>query len=180
MIQTFNTDEKFSIEIDVAGFEHAELSVEYDTQERELIVEGHQKERANRVGSIQRDFKHKFPVPDDTCTEAVAAFLSPTNKLTIVAPKKGKASSVRRVPIQFNAVDQKSRSDPDEVQSFGINLCSGKHPEQPNENESRRSIDLSVENQKNQLPNGKDEKIKPTERLKKLPKIKREYLNIFC
>uniref|UniRef100_A0A915Q0Y2 SHSP domain-containing protein n=1 Tax=Setaria digitata TaxID=48799 RepID=A0A915Q0Y2_9BILA len=95
-----DNDEKLCIEIDLSDFVAGELSVSYDDEGRELLVEGHQKERNGRLGSVERNFKRKFDIPIDANDGSLAAYLTPAGQLTIQAFKKGIKQPIRRIPIQ--------------------------------------------------------------------------------
>ncbi|CAG9540470.1 unnamed protein product [Cercopithifilaria johnstoni] len=189
-----DNDEKFSIEIDLSDFLTGELLINYDEEGRELLVEGHQKERNDRYGSVERNFKRKFDIPIDAHDGSLAAYLFPTGLLTIQAFKKHTKQPIRRIPIQ-EVVDIPDKID--------------KNTTKPSTNKNttnKANINSSVSSKSKTVSESKfptfEKMSKIAEKIPKIPKIKedkmkqlnfdekqkstdglsmkREYLNIFC
>lgn len=198
--------------MDVSDFSPVELTVSYDEAEGEVIVEGHLKERTDRMGSIEKHFKRKFALPEDTCSEALAAFLvTSKNQLQIVAPKKGIASLIRPIPIQIvTEVPDISKREDRNTKSQKVNDSEIKIEKQENlvdgiskstineepksamaeENISAEITELKREPEAEES-NAEIKEISEDDtessqqgetpaRPRRMPKIKREYLNIFC
>ena len=85
--------------MDVSQFRPDELSV--NVKDRELIVEGHHKERNDQAGTIERHFIRKYTIPDDVQLESIESQLT-NNGVLCVNAKKTAIGDVpsRRIPIQ--------------------------------------------------------------------------------
>lgn len=114
--QVLNEKDKFSIQVDVSQFHPKELSV--SARDRELIVEGHHKERIDQSGqgSIERHFVRKYVMPEEVQPDTIASHLSDKGVLTICASKATDGlPAARNIPIQASpkepGKDQKSDSN---------------------------------------------------------------------
>uniref|UniRef100_A0A0R3S4V1 SHSP domain-containing protein n=1 Tax=Elaeophora elaphi TaxID=1147741 RepID=A0A0R3S4V1_9BILA len=94
-------NDKFAIQVDVSHFHPKELSV--SVQDRQLIVEGHHKERYDQSGhgSIERHFVRKFVMPEEVQPDTIESHLSDKGVLTVCASKKAiDAPPARNIPIR--------------------------------------------------------------------------------
>ncbi|KHN79295.1 Small heat shock protein OV25-2 [Toxocara canis] len=92
--KVIDDEEKFATEIDVSQFMPQELSVK--VRDDELIVEAHQQQRSDEIGSIERHFVRRYVLPKDTKRNCVVSHLSNTGALSVSAPKIN--SPTRSVP----------------------------------------------------------------------------------
>uniref|UniRef100_A0A915PKD2 SHSP domain-containing protein n=1 Tax=Setaria digitata TaxID=48799 RepID=A0A915PKD2_9BILA len=93
--------DKFAVQIDVSHFHPKELSV--SVRDRELAVEGHQKERSDQLGrgSIERHFVRKYHLPEEAQLDTIESHLSDKGVLTVTANKTVfGASATRNIPIR--------------------------------------------------------------------------------
>uniref|UniRef100_A0A8R1XMG2 SHSP domain-containing protein n=1 Tax=Onchocerca volvulus TaxID=6282 RepID=A0A8R1XMG2_ONCVO len=191
-----DNDEKFAIEIDLSDFLAGELLINYNEEERELSIEGHQKGRNGRVGSTERNFERKFDIPSDVHDGSLAAYLVPSGLLTVQAFKKGIKQPIRRIPIQEvadvpNSVEKNAAKVPTfETSKNTTNKNTGPPvPPKPNKvSKQKPSTIEEVSKEAEKIPEVRklkkddekqlnfDQKPKPT----KESVVKREYLNIFC
>ncbi|KAM3716254.1 Small heat shock protein [Dirofilaria immitis] len=194
-----DNDEKYSIEIDLSDFVAGELSISYDEEERELLVEGKQKGCNNRLGSIERNFKRKFDIPIDVHDGSLAAYLPPSGPLTIQALKKGIKQPTRRIPIQeVSVIPDINVTNTTEVPTFEstknmtskTNIAPPIPPKTKKASESKQPSIFEampkskiMQSSKVQKFNENDEKQRNFDELQQSAKkseAKREYLNIFC
>uniref|UniRef100_A0A0R3S1A4 SHSP domain-containing protein n=1 Tax=Elaeophora elaphi TaxID=1147741 RepID=A0A0R3S1A4_9BILA len=192
-----DNDEKFSIEIDLSDFRAGELLVSYDEERRELLVEGHQKERSDRLGAVERNFKRKFDIPVDAHDGSLAAYLLPSGLLTVQAFKKTSKQPIRKIPIQEvvdipDLTDQNATRVPTFATSKNATNTTKITPPVPpkpkNTSETNFSTFEKMSKEAEEIPNTEklqeekmkqvnfDEIQKPTDE----STIKRECLNIFC
>ncbi|MCP9260833.1 hypothetical protein DINM_003981 [Dirofilaria immitis] len=193
-----DNDEKYSIEIDLSDFVAGELSISYDEEERELLVEGKQKGCNNRLGSIERNFKRKFDIPIDVHDGSLAAYLPPSGPLTIQALKKGIKQPTRRIPIQeVSVIPDINVTNTTEVPTFEstknmtskTNIAPPIPPKTKKASESKQPSIFEampkskiMQSSKVQKFNENDEKQRNFDELQQSAKkseAKREYLNIF-
>lgn len=198
-----NNDEKFSIEIDLSDFLAGELQINYDEEERELLVEGHQKERSDRHGSIERNFKRKFDLPFDAHDGSLAAYLLPSGSLTIQAFKKGIKQPLRRIPIQevvdipdvphtnknpSNAPTSDATTTNIAPQQTSVNTGPPVPPKPKNVSELKSANFAKMSETVEETPQIQNAEKNTMEQLNfdetqkstNKPAVKREYLNIFC
>lgn len=185
--EVLNTEKKFEILMDASDFLPVELTVIYDEVEREVVIEGHQKERTDRIGSIEKHFRRKFALPEDTCSEGLAAFLVTSKKqLRILAPKKSVGPLLRRLPIQvvtelaeedgqINEMTCEKQKFSDE--GIGEEVTSEITEQKEELNAATCDSDVKQVIEKDVVLS---QQLDGPARPKRLPKIKREYLNIFC
>lgn len=170
----------------------------YDEEARELLVEGHQKERTDRLGSIERHFKRKFDIPVDTHDGTLAAYFSSSGLLTLLALKKGVRSAIRRIPIQtvpevpnpLNTTASDTGTSEGTKKAGKLKIAPAIHPKPKKVlvEEDKPSNIQKVPTVAEKLPQSKkarteDEKESNFEDIHRPSKkcdIKREYLNIFC
>ncbi|VBB28406.1 unnamed protein product [Acanthocheilonema viteae] len=192
-----DNDEKFNIEINLSDFLAGELLVIYDEEGRELLVEGHQKERNDRHGSVERNFKRKFDIPTDVHEGSLAAYLTPSGLLTIRAFKKANKQPTRRIPIQEvldvpetdkNAAKAPTSETTEQNTTSKTNITPSV-PQKPNNASELKSLAFEKMSKgaekfpKIQKPKkGKMEQLNLDEIQKPADEsaMKREYLNIFC
>lgn len=192
-----DNDEKFSIEIDLSDFLAGELLIIYNEEERELLVEGHRKERNGRFGSIERNFKRKFDIPIDVHDGSLAAFLIPSGLLTIQAFKKDNKQPTRRIPIQEiinvpNSTDQNAAKLPTFENMKNTTNKTNSNPSAPpkstNASELKFRTPEKMSKVTEQIPTiqkfqqNREKQLNFNEmgKLNTDSDMKREYLNIFC
>nr|CAA48631.1 AV25 protein [Acanthocheilonema viteae] len=114
--EVVNEKDKFEIQVDVSHFHPRELSV--SVRDRELIIEGHHKERTDQSGngSIERHFVRKFVMPEEVQLDTIESHLSDKGVLTIGASKATIGSpAARNIPIRASPKEpgaiQKSESN---------------------------------------------------------------------
>ncbi|VDM12947.1 unnamed protein product [Wuchereria bancrofti] len=189
-----DNDEKFSIEIDLSDFLAGELLIIYNEEERELLVEGHRKERNGRFGSIERNFKRKFDIPIDVHDGSLAAFLIPSGLLTIQAFKKGNKQPIRRIPIQEiinvpNSTDQNAAKFPTFENMKNTTSKTNINPPMPPKSTSASELKSCTPEKMSKITDkiptiqkfqqNKEKQLNFNE-MGKDSGVKREYLNIFC
>ena len=108
--KVINNAEKFQVDIDVRQFRPEELSV--NLKDNQLVVEGHQEERDDQSGRIERHFIRKYTVPDDINVENIESQLTDRGVLSVSAKKLAlDDKNTRRIPIRAAPHHQKSGSD---------------------------------------------------------------------
>ncbi|VDN08525.1 unnamed protein product [Thelazia callipaeda] len=193
-----NSDDKFSVEIDVSVFLLEELSITYDYNQREIHIEGCQKKRDDGFDSVERSFKCKYDIADDVEEESLAAYLTPEGFLTVQARKKSTKKDSRRIPIQ--AVSYVPDLSHQTATNITTNQCAkfsgtGKTkisppvPPKPKflskqlVSEYRENPEVNKEFENVKKPAKKETEvldIKHLQQPKNEPKPNKEYLNIFC
>lgn len=171
--------------------------VSYDEEERELLVEGYQKKRNDRRGSVERNFKRKFDIPIDAHDGSLAAYLIPSGLLTVQAFKKGNKQPIRRIPIQEvvnvpDSVDKNAAKVPTSETTKNMadkaNISAPLPPKPKNVSELKPPTVEKISKVTEKTPKIQNFKKDKVEQLNfnKIQKpnsestMKREYLNIFC
>lgn len=93
-----NTDEKFSVNLNVGQFKPKELKINLDG--RKLSIQGEQ-DVTNEHGHSMKSFSRVILLPEDVDVASVASSLSDDGKLSIEAPKLLPIPG-RAIPIQQN------------------------------------------------------------------------------
>ncbi|GMS84996.1 hypothetical protein PENTCL1PPCAC_7171 [Pristionchus entomophagus] len=91
--EVINTNEKFSLTVDVSQFKPNELEV--NVTGRELSISGKHEQRADEHGSISRSFNRKYSLPEDVDLESIRSKIV-DGKLMIEATKVGISLSATR------------------------------------------------------------------------------------
>ncbi|VDO57156.1 unnamed protein product [Onchocerca flexuosa] len=114
--EVINEKDKFAVQADVSHFHPKELSV--SVRNRELVIEGHHKERTDRAGhgSIERHFVRKYVLPEEVQPDTIESHLSDKGVLTICANKRVNGTPAsRNIPIRASPkepeADQKSMTN---------------------------------------------------------------------
>ncbi|UMM37059.1 hypothetical protein L5515_008952 [Caenorhabditis briggsae] len=98
-----NTDEKFSVNLNVSQFKPDELKINLDG--RKLSIQGEQ-DVVTDHGRSAKSFSRVIVLPEDVDVASVASSLSDDGKLSIEAPKlipvPGRSIPIRKMP----AIDQ--------------------------------------------------------------------------
>lgn len=189
-----DNDEKFSIEIDLSGFLAGELLVSYDEEGRELLIEGHQKERNDRHGSVERNFKRKFDIPIDAYDSSLAAYLIPSGLLIVQAFKNGNKQPIRRIPVQeVDNVPDQTDKNATKAPTFATtknatkkaNISPPVPPKPKNISQLKYPTFEKISKVTEEIPEIQKiekDKVNFDEIQKPIDKsaVKREYLNIFC
>lgn len=114
--KVINEKDKFAVEVDVSQFHPKELSV--TVRDRELVIEGHHKERSDPhgSGSIERHFVRKYTLPEGAQPDSVESHLSDKGVLTVCATKAAiGAPPARNIPIRAapkESPDEKKQEAP--------------------------------------------------------------------
>lgn len=99
----YETEVEYVVELEVPGFDRAELAVEID--DRALVVTGEHAEEAEKTGRelllherLERRFERRFELPREVDAERVEAACD-KGVLTVHIPKAGTAAQPRAVKI---------------------------------------------------------------------------------
>ncbi|VDM97237.1 unnamed protein product [Thelazia callipaeda] len=108
--QIVNNEEKFSVEVDVSHFHPEDLKV--SLRHQELIIEGHQNQRRDPHGSIERHFVRKYLLPPDVDYATLTSSLKDNGILTVSARKQNvpPTTPTRNIPIQKQRGRDRQRS----------------------------------------------------------------------
>ena len=88
----------YVVELDVAGFDEAELDLSLHGRSLTVVGEHDAPRRTNRIGIHER-LEETFSLPDDVLTDRVEAFFR-RGTLEIKAPRCGVHAESRRVPVR--------------------------------------------------------------------------------
>lgn len=94
--KVIDNSEKFEVDMNVSQFAPEDLSVNLNG--RDIVVEGHHKERSDEYGTIERHFVRKYRMPENTNLEKIESHLAKDGVLSIMAPKDVKEKG-RTIPI---------------------------------------------------------------------------------
>lgn len=88
----------YLVELDVAGFDEAELDLSVHGRSLTVVGEHDEPEAGNGIGFHER-LEETFSLPDDVLTDRIEAFFR-RGTLEIKAPRGGARPDSRRVPVR--------------------------------------------------------------------------------
>lgn len=100
-----NEKGNYKITLDVKHFRPDEISVK--VTDTEIIVEGKHEERQDSHGFISRQFKRRYPLPNQCLAENVTSTMSSDGVLIIIAEKKSSTGKEKIVPIKMCGLSAK-------------------------------------------------------------------------
>uniref|UniRef100_A0AC35GQZ7 SHSP domain-containing protein n=1 Tax=Panagrolaimus sp. PS1159 TaxID=55785 RepID=A0AC35GQZ7_9BILA len=103
-------DSNLFAKVNVEGFSREELKVSVDG--KELIIEGKHSESDEKVGTLERTFTRKIPIPDEIKQETFKSDLSDDGKYLLIRANRKEPEKPKRITIPIGIKNSSSSTSP--------------------------------------------------------------------
>uniref|UniRef100_A0AC35F4H8 SHSP domain-containing protein n=1 Tax=Panagrolaimus sp. PS1159 TaxID=55785 RepID=A0AC35F4H8_9BILA len=108
-------DSNLFAKVNVEGFSREELKVSVDG--KELIIKGKHSESDEKVGTLERTFTRKIPIPDEIKQETFKSDLSDDGKYLLIRANRKEPEKPKRITIPIGIKNSSSSTSPSSTPS---------------------------------------------------------------